>query len=110
MQQYSPVPPAPKPQNLGGGCGLPPCSLAPARMVTALLLFITVAVSTCIATAERSFSKLKLLMSYIRSSMKHERLTNLATLLSIETELAHTLDYNDVIETFASLKARKVNL
>ena len=48
-------------------------------------------------------------MSYIRSSMKQERLTNFAT-LSIETELAHTLDYNDVIETFASLKARKVNL
>ena len=60
-------------------------------------------------TAERSFSKLKLLMNYLRTSMGQDRLSNLAT-LSIEHELASRLDYDDVINTFASAKARKINL
>ena len=77
------------------------------NLVIVLQLFITISVS--VATAERSFSKLKLLMNYLRTSMGQDRLSNLAT-LSIEHELASRLDYDDVINTFASAKARKINL
>ena len=41
--------------------------------------------------------------------MTQERLTNLA-ILSIERDVARTLDYSSLIDTFASAKARKVNL
>ena len=54
------------------------------NLVIVLQLFITISVS--VATAERSFSKLKLLMNYLRASMGQDRLSNLAT-LSIEHEL-----------------------
>ena len=77
------------------------------NLVIVLQLFITISVS--VATAERSFSKLKLLMNYLRTSMGQDRLSNLAT-LSIEHELASRLDHDDVINTFASAKARKINL
>ena len=40
--------------------------------------------------------------------MGQERLTNLA-ILSIENPLAKSLCYNEIIDNFASLKARKIN-
>jgi hypothetical protein len=43
------------------------------------------------ATAERSFSKLKLIKSYLRSTMTNERLSGLA-LISIERGLAENID------------------
>lgn len=60
-----------------------------------------------IAHAERSFSKLKLIKSYLRSSMSQERLSGLAT-LSIKKDLIEKLDYNSLISTFASQNARRV--
>jgi len=51
-------------------------------------LFMTLPVSS--ATAERSFSRLKLIKSYLRSTMSESRLTNLA-LLSIERELSYMM-------------------
>ena len=50
-------------------------------VVSALLLFLTLPVS--VATAERSFSKLRLIKNYLRSTMSQGRLRALA-LLSIE--------------------------
>jgi len=50
-------------------------------------IFYTLPVSS--ATAERSFSRLKLLKTYIRSTMTEDRLSNLA-ILSIESNIAHT--------------------
>jgi len=41
--------------------------------------------------------------------MRQERLNNLA-ILSIEREVAHDLNYTDVIDSFAAAKARKVVL
>ncbi len=56
------------------------------------------------ATAERSFSKLKLIKSYTRNSMAQGRLKYLS-LLPIENELAQKLDLNDLLNNFASQKS-----
>lgn len=72
----------------------------------ALRILLTIPVS--VASGERSFSKLKLIKTYLRSTMSQTRLTSLAT-LSIENEIAEALDFSDVIKEFANKKARKVN-
>ncbi|XP_026483030.1 zinc finger MYM-type protein 1-like [Ctenocephalides felis] len=74
------------------------------EMCTALLLFLTIPVTT--ASAERSFSKLKLIKNYLRNSMGQHRLSNLA-ILSIENTMARSLNFDDVIDTFAEQKARR---
>ena len=61
-----------------------------------------------VASAERSFSKLKLVKNYLRS-MKQERLSGLA-IMSIEYDTAKSIDNSDIIDKFAQAKARKVKL
>ena len=56
----------------------------------------------------QSFSKLKLIKNFLRSSMSQERLSGLA-LLWIENERAKNLDFRKVIQQFASAKARRKN-
>ena len=69
-----------------------------------LRIFLTLPVT--IAFAERSFSKLKLIKNYLRSTMLQERLSDL-TVLGIESELARLVDFTQVIDSFASTKARR---
>ena len=71
----------------------------------ALRVVLTIPVS--VASGERSFSKLKLIKTFLRSSMKEDRLNSLA-LLSIENALASELDYSSLITKFAAIKARRV--
>lgn len=71
-----------------------------------LQLFLTICVS--VASCERSFSKMKLIKNYLRSTMGHSRLSNLA-LLSIESDLMKDIDFDGVIDRFAALKIRKGN-
>ena len=52
---------------------------------------ILLAIPVTIATTERSLSKLKLLKSYMRSTMLHDRL-NVLTILSIESEMLELFD------------------
>lgn len=73
----------------------------------ALRIFITMPVTT--ASCERSFSKLKIVKSYLRSSIGQERLTNMS-IISIEKDVAKTLNYDDIIDVFANEKARKITL
>ena len=61
-----------------------------------------------VATVDKSFSKLKLIKNFLRSSMSQERLSGLA-LLSIENERAKNLYFRKVIQQFASAKARRKN-
>lgn len=75
-----------------------------ADVCTALFMFLTVPVTT--TKAERTFSKLKLIKNYLRSTMAQERLSNLS-LLSIENQWARKIDCNKVIDKFASMKSRK---
>ncbi|KAK9691121.1 hypothetical protein RND81_09G177100 [Saponaria officinalis] len=67
-------------------------------------IFLIVPVT--VASAERSFSKLKLIKTYLRSSMSEERLNGLA-MLSIEKELLENIDVDDIINDFASQNARR---
>ena len=57
---------------------------------TACFMYLTVPVT--VATAERSFSKLKLIKNYLRSSMAQERLSALA-LSAIEIERAQNISF-----------------
>ncbi|KAF0701148.1 zinc finger MYM-type protein 1-like [Aphis craccivora] len=69
-----------------------------------LRILLTMPVTT--ASAERSFSKLKLIKNYLRSTLSQEKVTNL-TIISIEKEIADQLKY-DIIDQFADIKSRKV--
>ena len=59
-----------------------------------------------VASAERSFSKLKLIKTYLRSTMSQDRLNGLA-IMSIERVIGRTLNYDQPIDNFADAKARK---
>ncbi|KAL5517724.1 hypothetical protein EMCRGX_G003328 [Ephydatia muelleri] len=59
-----------------------------------LRIFCTLPVT--VASAERSFSQLKRIKSYGRSTMAQERFQGLA-LLCIESELTKTIDYDSII-------------
>ena len=63
-------------------------------VVTALLLFLTLPVT--VASAERSFSKLRLIKNYLRSTIGQDRLLHLA-LLSIEAVSAEKLQTDQII-------------
>ena len=59
-----------------------------------------------VASGERSFSRLKLIKSFIRSSMTDDRLNSLAT-ISIENSVARSLDTASLVKEFSELKPRR---
>ncbi|KAK3083885.1 hypothetical protein FSP39_004713 [Pinctada imbricata] len=69
-----------------------------------LVALLTIPVST--ATAERSFSCLKRLKTYLRSTMGQTRLQNLAVL---HTHSAIDVDVEKIIDIFADKKKRNLN-
>lgn len=70
-------------------------------------VLLTIPVS--VASAERSFSKLKLIKSYLRSSMSQERLSDLA-ILSIERALVREVDFERLANDFVGKKGRRITL
>ena len=60
-----------------------------------------------VASAERSFIKLKLLKSYLRSIMTQERLNDLA-MIALESDMLEKIDYERIIEDFISKNAQRI--
>jgi hypothetical protein len=62
-----------------------------------------------VASGERSFSNLKVIKTYLRSSMSQEILSSLVT-LSVENAITQNLDISELVKTLADKKATKVNI
>ena len=67
---------------------------------------ILLTIPVTIASAERSFSKLKLLKNYLRSIMSQEILNGLA-ICTIEMAILDTIDLKTVLDHFASRNVRR---
>jgi len=65
-----------------------------------------VTISAKVASAERFFSKLKLVKNYLRSAMSQTRLVDLAR-LNIECSIASQVDFYSVIRNFVNKNTRK---
>ncbi|XP_076894309.1 uncharacterized protein LOC143546541 [Bidens hawaiensis] len=76
------------------------------NVVNVYRVLLTIPVT--VTSAERSFSKLKLLKTYMRYTMSQERLNGLA-LISIESDVLENINYQDLIESFASKNARRAS-
>jgi hypothetical protein len=59
------------------------------------------------ASCERSFSKLKLIKTYLRSTTEQARLNHLS-IISIEHKIARHINYEDIINDFAAKKLEKL--
>jgi hypothetical protein len=71
---------------------------------------ILLTIPVTVASAERSFSKLKLLLkSYLRSTMTQERLNSLAT-IALESGLLEKINYEHIIEDFISKNTKRMML
>ena len=70
-------------------------------------LFVTLPVTT--ASCERSFSKLTIVKNNLRSTMAQERLENLI-ILSVENDITIELHYESIIDSFASMGPRRMQL
>ncbi|KAI4967229.1 hypothetical protein ZWY2020_029157 [Hordeum vulgare] len=74
------------------------------NILIACQILFTVPVT--VASGERSFSKLKLLKNYLRSTMSQERLNGLAT-LCIEKDKLDEINVDVIIDDFASRSVRR---
>ena len=75
--------------------------------LTVLKIFFTYPVTS--ATAERSFSSLQRIKTYLRSSMSHCRLNNLF-LLYIHSSKTDMLDLETVTQEFVSVNTRRTHI
>jgi hypothetical protein len=60
---------------------------------------------TANCSGESSFSALKRVKNYLRSMIGHQG-TDSLSLLTVESDLVNSIDYNDVIDLFTECKAR----
>jgi len=70
---------------------------------TTIAYRVLLTIPVTVASAERSFSKLKLLKSYLRSTMTQERLNDLA-MIAFVSDMLEKIDYESIIENFVSRK------
>ncbi|KAF0722555.1 zinc finger MYM-type protein 1-like [Aphis craccivora] len=69
-----------------------------------LRIYISTPATNC--TAERSFSSLKRIKTYLRSKLGQEKLNSLA-ILTIESEMTEKIQFEDIIQNFVEKKARR---
>lgn len=74
-------------------------------LVSLYQICLTIAVTT--AKCERTFSTLKRIKSYLRSTMTEQRLSDLA-ILSIERDISDDMDMEQVVDNFAAKERRIV--
>ena len=87
---------------------LTPLRAAFPNLLKAIQIALTISVST--AQCERSFSALKRIKTYLRSTMTEQRLTDLA-ILAIEKELTSELSLDAIVTEFAATdKNRRIML
>ena len=75
---------------------------------TCITYKILLTILVIVASAERSFLKLKLIKSYLRSIISQERLNELA-ILSIENEMLEKLKYKNLISQLPFQKAKIID-
>ena len=75
---------------------------------TYIVYRILLTIYVTIAFAERRFLKLKLIKSYLRSTMSQQRLSR-STILSITNKMLEELEYKNLISQFISQKTRKID-
>ena len=68
---------------------------------------LTLPLTSC--SAERAFSKLKLIKSRLRSTMNQERLESLM-LMSVEPDIMEGLDTETLVQDFVDVSPRRMNL
>ena len=78
----------------------------PIDILNYIKILLTIPVT--VAFAKRSFSKLKLIKSYLRSTMSQKRLSELV-ILSTENEILEVFEYKNSISQFAYQKTRKID-
>jgi hypothetical protein len=67
---------------------------------------ILLTIPVTVASAERSFSKLKLLKSYMHITITQERLNELST-IALENDVLEKIKYEDIIEDFIFKNMRR---
>ncbi|KAL8481641.1 hypothetical protein ACS0TY_027957 [Phlomoides rotata] len=68
---------------------------------------ILLTVPVTLASAERSFSKLKFIKTFLLSTMSQDRLNGLTMLLT-EKDMTGQIDYTNVINAFIAKTVRRV--
>ena len=81
-------------------------SCQPAYTILFKMTQIALTVAVTSAESERSFSALKRIKTRLRSRMVEDRLSSL-TVLSIEREIAMTIDLDEVVDSFAATEKNR---
>jgi hypothetical protein len=71
----------------------------PYLLVANIAYIILLTIPVTVASAESSFSKLKLLKSYMRTTMTQQRFNGLAT-IALQNDILEKINYEDIIENF----------
>jgi len=77
------------------------------NVAIALRMYLVLMVTKC--SADRSFSKLKLIENRLQTSMTQGRLVNLLAIMSSEPDILREIDFTAIISDFAVAKSRKVS-
>jgi hypothetical protein len=71
------------------------------------LMRIYLAIPATSVAAERAFSVLKRIKTWLRNSMEQDRLSSLS-IINIEKDFSKEVDIENIIDQFASLKDRRL--